>query len=52
VVLFTFLVEHEQFKVIAGVEDVKVVYETFFICFFEISFCYPEKWFRDNMVAG
>ena len=51
-VLFSFLMHIEQFKVVACVENAKVVYYAFFCCFFEVFLRNIEQGFRNNVVSS
>jgi hypothetical protein len=44
-------VDHEQFKVIAGIENKEVVYYAFFCGVFQILLGDIEKWFGNNVVS-
>ena len=50
--LFSFVVHHKQFKVVASVENKKVVDGAFFCSFFETFFCDIKQRFGNNMVTS
>ena len=51
-VLLSFFMHHEQFKIVASVENVKVVYNAFFCCFFQVFLCDFKERFGNDMVSS